>query len=184
MSGNDWEGWEASEERREDEEKLGRFLPTNDEMVPEGADGVVWFFPQPPEGGLASVAGGVRVSTPKGRNVIVGVHPDTASTPEELEALGVRADEIMDDVEEQQEYIEHVRSWISILMGAAGRAMSGEDDETLWKIGVMLYDYEQSVRHAEGKGYSSKQWTLKSLLDMLPHFDDLEEIEHEGDEDE
>ena len=182
MSGDVWEGWEASEEREEEERSQGRFLPSNDEMMPEDVEGTIWFQKEPPEGGLATVAGGLTVVTPKGRKVIVGVHPDSVSSQEEREAIAAKADEIMDDIEKQQEHMAHVHSWMGHLIGAVGKAMSGEDASLLWKVASMLYDYEKAVKMAEGKGYSPRQWDLKSLLDLLPNFDELEEIEEEGDE--
>lgn len=187
MNGDKWEGWEASEERREQEEREGNLLgySEKDLEVPEGTQGVVWFSPQPPQGGLRSVGGGVTVTTHKGRTVVVGVHPDTVTTPEQMEDLRERADRILDDVEAQQEYMERIQSWMSTLIGTVGKAMSGEDPDTLWKMATLLYDYEQACKLAEGKGYLPQQWNLKTLLEMLPDFANLDEIEHEeGEENE
>lgn len=184
MSGDIWEGWEASEER-EDEER--RTLPQQvysrmeKDMsgLPEGVEGIVWIDRStPPENGLDEVSGGTVITTPSGRRVIVGIHPDVERTPEEMREIGEAADRTIDEAEKQQEYVAAVQSWMSSLVGIVGKAMSGEDPHTLWKVASMLYEYQQAVAHVQEKGYGPQEWTLKRILELIPNASDLVETEY------
>jgi hypothetical protein len=158
-----WEGWEGSEERREEEY--------------EEALGVIWVG-EPPEEGLDAVGGGIVVTTPKGRKIIVGMRPGELSEEGHL-IMGRAADNIMDEIQEKMEGTdsEEIKSWVGAILFAVKEYMSGENPELLWKMGSVFLDYERSVHLAEEKGYRPDNWTMAKLIGQLPALEEEEDAE-------
>jgi hypothetical protein len=155
--GISWEGMEAAEERAQEREehKLRFKMGTAD--VPEG---------ELPEG----FEEGTWIDTPKGRRICVGV-PEGELSPELARRMGESADMMIDQFEKMEQEDPDLGNrieWMNAVVAAVKSYVMGDDRETLWKLVMILIDYEKAAEAAKEKGYTSAQWEIKDLIALLP----------------